>query len=137
MHEDDVDARELGPDAGLAIICGSVSRVVIADFDDASAVAWAREHLPPTPWVTRTSRGEHWYYQAPVEPLPTTKPPWVGQLQADGKYVVAPGSRHPGGSVYTSAGDWSQPRSSLPVFDARWLVDNDSLRRARLKVLKP
>lgn len=128
---------ELGPDAGLAVICGGASGIVVADLDDASAVDWARTHLPTTPWVTRTSRGEHWYYRAPAEPLPPTTPPWNGQLQTDGKYVVAPGSRHPDGPVYTCAGDWSQARNSLPIFDPRWLIDVDTLRRTRLRILKP
>ncbi len=129
--------QALGEDAGLAVITGSVSGVVVADLDDASAVQWARDHLPPTPWVTRTSRGEHWYYRAPAEPLPPTTPPWSGQLQGEGRYVVVPGSKHPDGGVYSCAGDWTQPRENLPVFDARWLVEVDTLRRARLKILKP
>lgn len=126
----------LGSDAGLAVICGAVSGVVVADLDDESAVQWARQHLPPTPWMTRTSRGEHWYYRAPTEPLTAGVPPWVGQLQADGKYVVAPGSRHPDGGTYAAIGDWSRARSELPVFDPRWLVDVTALRAARLRIIK-
>jgi hypothetical protein len=126
----------LGPDAGLAIICGEASGVVVADLDDEGAVAWARENLPPTPWVTRTSRGEHWFYRYPSTPLPATAPPWTGQLQADGRYVVAPGSLHPNGGRYEGAGDWTQPKDALPVFDPCWLVDVAALRAARAKILK-
>lgn len=126
----------LGPDAGLAIICGEASGVVVADLDDEGAVAWARENLPPTPWVTRTSRGEHWFYRYPSTPLPAMAPPWTGQLQADGRYVVAPGSLHPDGGRYEGAGDWTQTKEALPVFDPRWLVDTAALRAARAKILK-
>ena len=127
----------LGPDAGLAIICGEASGVVVADLDDEGAVAWARENLPPTPWVTRTSRGEHWFYRYPSTPLPATTPPWTGQLQGDGRYVVAPGSLHPDGGRYECAGDWTRTKAELPVFDPRWLVDVAALRAARAKILKP
>lgn len=126
----------LGPDAGLAIICGEASGVVVADLDDEGAVAWARENLPPTPWVTRTSRGEHWFYRYPSTPLPSTAPPWTGQLQADGRYVVAAGSLHPDGGRYEGAGDWTQTKDALPVFDPRWLVDTAALRAARARILK-
>lgn len=127
---------QLGDDAGLAIICGAGSGVVVADLDDESAVAWAEANLPPTPWRTKTSRGEHWFYRCPKEPLPSTKPPWAGQLQGDGRYVVAPGSLHPDGHRYSCVGDWTQPKGALPVFDPRWLVDVAALRAARAAVLK-
>ena len=127
---------ELGEEAGLAIICGSGSGVVVADLDDEGAVAWAEANLPPTPWRTKTSRGEHWFYRCPKEPLPSTPPPWTGQLQGDGRYVVAPGSLHPDGHRYRGVGDWTQSKEALPIFDARWLVDVAALRAARLAVLK-
>ncbi|MGW0032460.1 bifunctional DNA primase/polymerase [Streptomyces sp. NPDC003314] len=36
--------------------------VTVVDLDDADAVAWARESLPPTRTVA-TTRGEHWLYR--------------------------------------------------------------------------
>ncbi|MGA5068840.1 DNA primase [Streptomyces exfoliatus] len=36
--------------------------VTVVDLDDAAAVDWARENLPPTRTVV-TTRGEHWIYQ--------------------------------------------------------------------------
>ncbi|WP_328431794.1 DNA primase [Streptomyces sp. NBC_00453] len=35
--------------------------LTVVDLDDAQAIAWARESLPPTRTV-RTTRGEHWIY---------------------------------------------------------------------------
>jgi hypothetical protein len=128
--------EELGEDAGLAIICGAGSGVIVADLDDATAVAWARVNLPETPWRTGTARGEHWFYRYPTEPLPSKAPPWTGQLQSDGRYVVAPGSLHPAGHRYACIGDWSQPLSALPIFRSKWLVDVDAQRAARQNILK-
>ena len=128
--------EELGDDAGLAVICGQGSGVIVADLDDAAAVAWAQTNLPETPWRTATARGEHWFYRYPTEPLPKASPPWNGQLQSDGRYVVAPGSLHPDGHRYSCLGDWSQPKQALPIFKTQWLVDVDAQRAARLAILK-
>lgn len=129
---------ELGTDAGLAVVCGRVSGVVVCDFDDSAGVAWAHKHLPTTPWRTKTSRGEHWYFRLPSTWTPPTTPlPWKGELRGDGLYVVAPGSIHPDtGDVYEALGDWREPKAALPVFDVRWLVDVDRLRAARAGILK-
>ena len=130
--------QRLGLDAGLAIICGPISGVIVADLDDNTAVQWAKLHLPPTPWRTKTDRGEHWFYRHPAGDvvIDTSNPPWKGQLQGERRYVVAPGSMHPDGGEYEALGDWGQPRDALPVFEARWLIDTAELRAAREKVLK-
>ena len=145
------DLEALGPDAGLAVVCGEVSGVVVADFDDEAAVAWACKHLPDTPWKTRTARGEHWYYRLPFDPTgapfaPPPSLPWKGELRAAGHYVVAPGSWHPDGARYVALGDWSVPRDSLPTWPsalvssssaaASGLTDVERLRAAREKILK-
>jgi muconolactone delta-isomerase len=128
----------LGAEAGLAIVCGPVSGIVVADLDDGDAVRWAHDNLPTTPWRTRTARGEHWFYRLPEAWVPPTTVPWKGQLQAAGRYVVAPGSLHPdSGQPYEALGDWTAPKSSLPTFDLRWLTDQTVRRAARLRVLKP
>jgi len=132
---------ELGADAGLAIICGPVSGVVAVDLDAAAAVEWANKHLPPTPWRTKTSRGEHWFYRLPSTWSPPSSPlPWKGELRAAGHYVVAPGSTHPDtGERYQALGAWSTPKGELPEWDVRWLdvpLDVEALRAERAKVLK-
>lgn len=116
----------LGPDAGLAVVCGEISGVVVADLDDAAAVAWAREYLPDTPWKTRTARGEHWYYRLPFDPtgapfVPPSTLPWKGELRAAGHYVVAPGSWHPDGGRYVALGDWGVSRDALPTWSLTFL----------------
>ncbi|MFF8834325.1 DNA primase [Streptomyces sp. NPDC015130] len=41
------------------------ARFTVVDLDDADAVTWARNTLPPTTTVT-TTRGEHWIYSGTV-----------------------------------------------------------------------
>ena len=60
----------------FAILCGPVSGIVVADLDDETDVAWAKKHLPETPWRTKTARGEHWLYRHPAAALPASPPPW-------------------------------------------------------------
>jgi hypothetical protein len=143
------ELESLGADAGLAVVCGEVSGVVVADFDDADAVAWAQAHLPDTPWKTRTARGEHWYYRLPFDPtgapfVPPPSLPWKGELRAAGHYVVAPGSWHPDGVRYVALGNWSVPREALPTWSSAWVVpvssatsgDVERLRALRERIWK-
>lgn len=53
--------------AGLnpGIVCGAASQVIVVDADGPEAVKWCEEHLPPTPWVTLTRHGRHYYYRWP------------------------------------------------------------------------
>jgi hypothetical protein len=144
------ELESFGSEAGLAVVCGEVSGVVVADFDDADAVAWARQHLPDTPWKTRTARGEHWYYRVPssLTGAPFVPPPalpWKGELRTAGHYVVAPGSWHPEGVRYVALGDWSVAREALPVWSPAFVSSSSSssslaeierLRAEREKILK-
>jgi hypothetical protein len=130
--------EQTGDEAGLAIVCGPVSGVIAVDLDDASAVAWAQKHLPETPWRTKTGRGEHWFYRLPDGWTPPPGPlPYKGQLQAAGRYVVAPGSIHPyTGGRYEALGDWTRTKSELPNFRNEWLLDPEARRRQRLAIIK-
>lgn len=49
------------------VACGryGAGAIVVVDLDGQEAVAWARANLPPTPVVTVTRSGEHWYYRHP------------------------------------------------------------------------
>lgn len=99
-----------------AVVCGSISDLVVFDCDNDDAVAWAKDHLPHTPMVVKTGKGWHLYYR-----FPHGREAWLNRLnprkqlgieadvQRDGKYVVAPGSIHPSGAVYTLKEfvDWS------------------------------
>jgi hypothetical protein len=129
--------ERIGDGAGLAIVCGRVSDVVVADLDDADAVVWAHKHLPATPWRTKTRRGEHWYFRISSTWTTPESVPWTGSVQGEGRYVVAPGSIHPDtGEVYEALGDWSKSRLTLPVLEPRHLVDVDALRAERARILR-
>ncbi|MFI1466188.1 DNA primase [Streptomyces wuyuanensis] len=47
--------------------------LTIVDLDDADAVAWARDTLPPTRTVT-TTRGEHWVYRGAMRSVNAVRP---------------------------------------------------------------
>ena len=97
------------PDANLAIITGRISGVVVLDADGSAAKATlASMGGVPATWTVRTPNGHHYYFRYPrylrrargriknfVKKLPGL------DLRADGGYVIAPGSAHPSGDVYT------------------------------------
>ncbi|MFG2521795.1 bifunctional DNA primase/polymerase [Streptomyces sp. NPDC048527] len=47
--------------------------LTVVDLDDADALAWARESLPPTRTVP-TTRGEHWIYLGPMRSANAVRP---------------------------------------------------------------
>lgn len=96
-----------------AVVCGEVSDCVVFDCDDAAAIAWGRKHLPATPFVINTGKGKHFYYRYPtgqtewLKTLNDLRKKWGVNvdIQRDEKYVIAPGSVHETGKVYSWATD--------------------------------
>ena len=138
------------PDAGIAIVTGMVSGLVVLDVDgrhggDAALEQLEREHgRLPTTVECRTGGGGRHLYFAHLGGLVRNK---VGlapgiDIRADGGYVVAPPSLHASGLRYVWAGgrapestgiaplpDWilgqvieEQPRRGHPIAHWRWLV---------------
>jgi hypothetical protein len=109
---------------------GAPLQVVVVDLDSPEALAWAREHLPPTPMRTATASGEHWYYRAPNTGKIPNKCRFTlenGQkLEIDvrgdnGNVVVAP-SLHPSGHVYSEPESWDAlDKDTIPTYDPNWL----------------
>jgi len=94
------DSREWN----VGVICGQVSgNLAVIDFDNVEVYQrffpkW--RELEKETLVVKTSRGRHVYFQTdkPVESCKFTS---LGfDLQAEGKYVVAPPSLHPNGCRY-------------------------------------
>ncbi|GGZ10112.1 bifunctional DNA primase/polymerase [Streptomyces poonensis] len=47
--------------------------LTVVDFDNAAAIAWAREHLPATR-IVPTTRGEHWIYRGAMTSRNAVRP---------------------------------------------------------------
>lgn len=118
-----------GTPRNLAIVTGAISGIVVIDCDTPAAEVWADAHLPPTPMMTLTSKGTHRYYRHPGVPVSNKARVFGGDgialdVRGDGGYVVAPGSLHHSGALYTRVGSWP-PVDQLPVFDLAWLTADE------------
>ena len=107
--------------ANYAIVCGK--QLVVIDADSQEAEVWIKENLPFTPRTVKTSRGRHFYFQASpdLEIRNSTNANAKIDVRGKGGIVIAPGSVHESGAVYTEEvvegfdGDW---RELPPVFQA-------------------
>lgn len=95
----------------IGIVTGAVSGIFVVDCDSPAALAWANANLPPCDMRVRTAKGLHLYYPYSGERHIKNKvrvkvdgKPIEIDIRADGGFVVAPGSTHPTGHVYTSEG---------------------------------
>ena len=81
---------DLAPEAGVAIITGTASRIVVADIEQGHLGQPAASRILniPTPVATTPSGGRHAYFATGTS-VRTRRFDW-GDLQADGAYVVAP-----------------------------------------------
>ena len=94
-----------------AIVTGRQINVV--DADSAEAEQWIKEHLPYTPRTVKTARGRHFYYQANGLAISnSTDAEAKIDIRGQGGIVIAPGSVHETGAIYTQKidegvdGDW-------------------------------
>jgi hypothetical protein len=108
--------RNIGIDLGASDLC-------VLDFDDPEGVpAWVNAIRT---YKVRTSRGIHVYFR---DARPTTglfvDGTKVGDIKSTGGYVLAEGSVHPDGSVYTVVDD----SPILPLPDISSLLKRDKER---------
>jgi hypothetical protein len=92
------------PDAGIAIVCGRISSLVVLDEDPRNGgdAALATFSLPAGPTVWTGAHGRHYYYVHSGEPMAKIPGLLPGvDIQGEGAYVVAPPSIHPNGTAYT------------------------------------
>ena len=129
------DADQIGdwyrrfPDAGVAIVTGAVSGLVVVDIDSAhggeqSLYDLQRTHgpLPPTLEAVSGGGGRHLYFAHPGGELRnrTGLAPGI-DLRGDGGYIVAPPSLHISGQRYR----WRpahDPDSTTPAPLPDWLL---------------
>ena len=99
------------PGFNVGIVTGTLSGIFVIDADTANAVAWALVNLPPCGLRVRTSKGMHFYYPLGKRPIRNKARIRDGiDVRAEGGYVVAPGSVHENGHIYTREGEgwrWS------------------------------
>lgn len=131
-----------GHPRNLGIVTGSVSAIVVIDCDSPEAVQWADTHLPATPMVTRTARGEHRFYRHPGIPVSNKARVKTGDasiqvdVRGDGGFVVGPTSVHASGVVYERVGEWP-PVDQLPVFQHAWIEPAPVTAEARTATPPP
>jgi Bifunctional DNA primase/polymerase, N-terminal len=124
----ELDAWFGGAPMNVAVITGAISGVVVVDADSPEALRWCTAHLAYTPWQTQTARGFHLWYRSPDVRVPnrsrveTRDGRLAIDVRGDGGFVVVAPSVHVSGWVYRDAGDWSAPRSEVPVFWPGWLA---------------
>lgn len=125
---------------GLGLSLGP-SRLVVIDTDTEEADRWAEEHLPATPWRTRTSKGHHYFYRLAEGQAAPSNGVRVHPLgidrRSDGGFVVSPGSIHWTGLIYEPEGDWSASILQLPVYDPSWFGETAREKAAPIPVVLP
>ncbi len=100
-------ARRRVPGGVLAIRTGTASGLAVVDIDPRNGGQLDRELMNPTATVATGGGGWHLYYRHPGVPLLPELPGHPGvDVKADGGYVAAPPSAHPGtGRPYLWAGN--------------------------------
>jgi hypothetical protein len=98
----------------LAMRTGTVSGLAVIDVDPRNGGQVDPALMTPTAAVATGGGGWHLYYRHPGGPLLPALPGRAGvDVKADGGYVVAPPSVHPGtGRAYRWAGD--RPVTEMP-----------------------
>jgi hypothetical protein len=89
------------PAANVAIACGFVSKIVVVDADGEAGVNELERRGYPVTWTARSgSGGLHPYLGHPGYLVGNWKISGIGDLRADGTYIVAPPSLHRSGGRY-------------------------------------
>lgn len=131
--------RRRFPQAGIGVVCGSISNLLVLDADGAAGVEEAtRLGLPETPMVQTPSGGLHVYFSA-VPGSSFRNGAKMGasgkiDVRSDGGYVAAPHSMRGDGRRYV----WIKHPETTPIAEAPdWflrLLDSRPTTRAPLSV---
>ncbi len=111
-----------GMNAG--IITGRISGIIVLDVDQHELFArYLAENAfsVPETFTVETCKGKHYYYLMPEDQKEYTNRSNKSagfDIRADGGYIIAPGSVHPSGSIYTIVDD--RDLSKAP----QWLLDH-------------
>jgi hypothetical protein len=103
----------------LAIVTGSISRLVVVDCESYEDAKWFWDNRGKTSTIVQSRRGFHLYFRHPgTEVRNAQKVENRYDVRGDGGYVLAPPSLHSEGAY-----SWKKPLvdpSKLPVFVDSW-----------------
>lgn len=118
-REEVVDWWTRWPDAGIALVTGDVSGIVVLDEDVPNSLD-GRE-MPLTPTSRTGGGGRHYFFSHPGSPVSNFAKRIPGvDFRGDGGYVLLPPSRHSSGRVY----EWEMSLEDVPLSPMpRWLLD--------------
>lgn len=122
------------PDINIGIVCGAVSGGLIClDVDPRNGgdKALAGKHLPITPTSKTGGNGLHYYFSSSTKIMSRKLAPGL-DLQAEGKYVVAPPSVHPSGQPYEWMEDFGLSLELARIPDWMTNMGRDAKRVATL-----
>ena len=96
----------------IGIVTGKLSGLIVVDADDADGVSLVKDYCPFSPMTRDTSRGSHFYYRAPAEPVPNVQKISGANIdiRGDGGYVCVKRNL----TTFTR---------DLPIYDPTWLGD--------------
>lgn len=125
-----------GRESNVGIATGAVSGLIVLDLDSDEAVREAEKRGLPDTIVARTGKGRHVYFRHPGGTIGNRAgllPGW--DIRGDGGYIVAPGSVHPSGAVYS----WHNPPglfelAPMPDWLSKLLVRPTLIEREANKV---
>ena len=85
----------------FAIVTGK--QITVIDCDSEAAEIWVKANLPFTPRTVKTGRGRHYYFKTTpnFEIRNSTNADAKIDVRGTGGIVIAPGSRHSSGAIYT------------------------------------
>lgn len=98
-------AAEFSQLRNIGVLCGAVSKgLYVLDYDsisayDADRVSHRLDSILSETLVSKTGRGVHVWLRSPGDAVRSSKFDG-GDVQGEGKYIIAPRSRHPNGQQY-------------------------------------
>ena len=122
----------VAPDANLALVCGSISGVIVIDVDGEEGQKWFQENVPAKPNLfqyTSSKSKFHAFYKHPgahVRVAPSVAVVNQIDVRGDASYVVIAPSIHPTGAQYSLSAlhGFTGMDSLVPVPDVKLSRDS-------------
>lgn len=114
-----VEDFALHPTANIGIVTGMVSGICVIDFDDPTLFDLYIKKFGLNTTMVKRGTHRHLYFKVPSYCLTLSSHPnyYKGlDFSADGRFIIAPGSRHPSGDVYQLVGSFDYMIEFQPDF---------------------